>query len=49
MSDNKKGSSVRQDGQIKPITEGIMKGNIKNNISQPKPNTPPPPLPSNKK
>lgn len=44
MADEKKGSTdIRHDGQIKPITEGFMKGNIKNNTNEPKPNTPPPP------
>ncbi|AAN47840.1 hypothetical protein GS518_14820 [Leptospira interrogans] len=50
MADEKKGSTdIRHDGQIKPITEGFMKGNIKNNTNEPKPNTPPPPQKNNKK
>lgn len=50
MANEKKGSkNVIYDGQIKPITEGFMKGNIKNNTNEPKPNTPPPPQKNNKK
>ncbi|WP_164476996.1 hypothetical protein [Leptospira kmetyi] len=50
MANNSKGSSkVGHDGQIKPITEGVTKGNIKNNNVEPKPNTPPPPIKSGKK
>lgn len=49
MSENKKTASA-YNGQLKPITEGIMKGNIKNIVSSSaKPNTPPPPQPASKK
>ncbi|APH42723.1 Uncharacterized protein A9P81_3177 [Leptospira interrogans serovar Copenhageni/Icterohaemorrhagiae] len=49
MADEKKGSTdIRHDGQIKPITEGFMKGNIKNNTNEPKRNTPRPPQKINK-
>ncbi|MBM9502776.1 hypothetical protein JWG44_21215 [Leptospira sp. 201903071] len=50
MAGEKKGNTqIGQDGQIKPITEGFMKGNIKNNTAEPKPNTPPPPQKNTKK
>lgn len=50
MADKKDSSEVRHDGQlIRPITEGVTKGNIKNTTPGPRPNTPPPPQPSKKK